>query len=124
MSAVSEREDWGGTAAAQFLADLDWTAEGHRPAGQPGHVNIGRTRRQLWGEPEYHTGLSYPAVLTTTGVIVLWRDSGWHPMSPALAETFTSGPEWQSRCTHLHAVAWWPCLTAAQCDALAREEEQ
>ena len=112
------------TAAAQSLAGLDWTAEGHRPAGQPGHVNIGRTtRRDAWDE-DYHTGLSYPAVLTATGVVVLWRDSGWHPMSPALAETFTPGAEWQSRCTHLHAVAWWPCLTAAQCDALAREEEQ
>ena len=113
------------TAAPQVLAGLDWTAEGRRPAGQPGHVNIGRrtVHSDAWDE-DYHTGLSYPAVLTATGVVILWRDSGWHPMSPALAETFTPGPEWQSRCTHRHAVAWWPCLTEAQCDALAREEER
>jgi hypothetical protein len=112
------------TAAPQSLADLDWTAEGHRPAGQPGHVNIGRTTRRDACRVDYHTGLTYPAVLTATGVVVLWRDSGWHPMSPALAETFTPGPDWQARCTHLHALPTWTCLTEAQCDALAREEEQ
>jgi hypothetical protein len=116
------------TAAPQFLAGLDWTAEGHRPAGQPGKVSIGRTTRRF-ADADFHTGLSYPAVRLASGEVWYWRETtntgpGWLQAYPALAATFVPGPEWQSRCTHLHAVAWWPCLTAAQCDALAREEER
>ena len=97
------------TAAPQSLDDLDWTAEGHRPAGQPGTV------RGAW---------KYWATLTDSGLVLYWRDGGYRVASAALAATFVPGPEWKRHCHHLHALPTWTCLTEAQCDALAREEEQ
>ena len=97
------------TAAPQSLADLDWTAEGHRPAGQPGKVT------GAW---------EYDATQTATGLVLYWRDRAYRVAPPGLAATFVPGPEWKSRCHHLHALPTWTCLTEAQCDALAREEER
>ena len=97
------------TAAPQILDGIDMVAEGRRPAGQPGHVT------GAW---------KYDATQTDTGLVLYWRDGAYRVAPAGLAATFVAGPEWKSRCHHLHALPTWTCLTEAQCDALAREEER
>lgn len=94
---------------------ITWTAEGKRPAGQPGTVN--RNHRV--------PGWSYPAVATEDDRIFFWSDGADHWMlAPTLlAASFEAGEEWQADCDHLHGLPWRTCDTEADCISLRRESE-
>lgn len=109
------------TAAAPVVTD--WTAEGTRPAGQPGEVR--RAHGESW---------SYPAVRTADGRVLYWMDLGgrrgsWLLAPPLLADSFQPGEEWQADCDHNHtgrsffdATPWRTCDTEADCVSLRREQ--
>ena len=105
------------TATIEFVTD--WTAEGQRPAGQPGTVN--RNHRQ--------PGWEYPAVRDEQGRVWFWRDtttsaSRWIFAPGRLAESFIPGEEWQSSCDHAQGVGYRTCDTETDCLSLRREHER
>lgn len=108
--------DWWQTNA-EHLAFAS-TAEGRRPAGQPGEVGRNHGAGASW---------SYPAVKDTDGRVWYWRDTTssagrWLAAPPLLAASFEAGPEWQADCDHVHATPWRTCDTENDCTSLRREE--
>jgi hypothetical protein len=100
-------------------------ARTERPEGQPGTVRT--SHRHYRGNVEL--GVGYPAVQARSGVTSFWRDTTddaahWIVAPRALAESFEAGPEWQSRCKHIHGAAWRTCFTEVDCIALDREDER
>lgn len=90
------------------------TRQLERPQGQPGCVR---------------GPFEYPAVQSTDGTVRYWNDTTdeaahWIVAPARLAETFEPGPEWQSRCDHIHGAAYRTCYSEAQCDSLARDDER
>jgi len=105
----------------------DWTAEGRRPAGQPGEVGRNHGAGAAW---------SYPAVKDAEGRVWFWRDTTdsagrWILAPVRLAESFAPGEEWQADCDHNHTgrsyfdkTPWRTCDTEADCLSLRREHER
>jgi hypothetical protein len=107
-----------GSSRAPAPLVIDWTAEGKRPAGQPGTVN--RNHRVA--------GWSYPAVEIDDDRVMFYRDTTddaghWMLAPPILAGSFEPGEDWQASCDHLHGTPWRTCDTEADCISLRKESE-
>ncbi|HEY1179342.1 MAG TPA: hypothetical protein VGF17_24570 [Phytomonospora sp.] len=103
-----------------MTAITDWTAQGHRPAGQPGTVGRNHGAGASW---------TYPAVRDDEGRVWFWRDTTdsagrWIAAPARLAASFEAGEDWQADCDHLHAAPHQTCTFEADCVSLRREDER
>lgn len=119
-TAAAGNHTGGGTFDTAAPVITDWTAEGHRPAGQPGEVGRNHGAGASW---------TYPAVKTEDGRVLYWRDTTdsagrWLAAPTLLAASFQPGPEWQSSCDHAHGVGYRTCDTETDCISLRREDER
>ena len=105
------------STATDHLVIPEWTADGSRPAGQPGEVGRNHGAGAAW---------TYPAVRDAEGTVWFWRDTTssagrWIAAPPVLADSFIPSEEWEADCDHAHATPWRRCDSEADCLSLRRE---
>ena len=107
-------------SATSELVVPEWTADGQRPAGQPGEVGRNHGAGASW---------TYPAVTDVQGNVWFWRDTTdsagrWIAAPPMLADSFTPGEDWMADCDHAGPRPHMTCDTEADCISLRRERER